>query len=125
MAKSPTCSESTNYFSRVEYNLGTHSYGAFYENLPFETARQLKSKLEFHFTPKHGSWLNIAEMEFSALSRQCLDRRIGSQSFLESEVLTWERRRNEKAIKVSWSFTTDKARVTLKNRYGEVGTFDT
>ena len=109
----------------VQDNLGTHSYGAFYENLPFETARQLKSKLEFHFTPKHGSWLNIAEMEFSALSRQCLDRRIGSQSFLESEVLIWERRRNEKAIKVSWSFTTDKARVTLKNRYGEVGTFDT
>ena len=125
MAKSPTCSESTNYFSRVEYNLGTHSYGAFYENLPFETARQLKNKLEFHFTPKHGSWLNIAEMEFSALSRQCLDRRIGSQSFLESEVLIWERRRNEKAIKVSGSFTTDKARVTLKNRYGEVGPFDT
>ena len=58
----------------VQDNLGTHSYGAFYGNLPFETARQLKNKLEFHFTPKHGSWLNIAEMEFSALSRQCLDR---------------------------------------------------
>ena len=109
----------------VQDNFSTHSYGAFYENLPFEDARQLKNKIEFHFTPKHASWLNMAEMEFSALSRQCLDRRIASQTLLESEALIWERNRNEKAIKVNWSFTTEKARITLKNRYQKIGSFDT
>jgi len=104
----------------VQDNLLTHSYGAFYENLPLETARQLKKKVEFHFTPKHASWLNMAEMEFSVLSRQCLDRRIASQSALESEALMWEQNRNQKSVKVNWSFTTEKARETLKNRYEEV-----
>lgn len=104
----------------VQDNFGTHSYGAFYENLPFEDARQLKNKLEFHFTPKHGSWLNMAEMEFSSLSRQCLDRRIASQQILESEALIWQKNRNLKAVKVNWSFTTEKARTKLRNRYNEI-----
>jgi hypothetical protein len=104
----------------VQDNFGTHSYGAFYENLPFEDARQLKNKLEFHFTPKHGSWLNMAEMEFSSLSRQCLDRRIASQEMLEAEVLIWQKNRNLKAVKVNWSFTTEKARTKLRNRYNEI-----
>ena len=104
----------------VQDNFGTHSYGAFYENLPFEDARQLKNKLEFHFTPKHGSWLNMAEMEFSSLSRQCLDRRIASQEILESEALIWQKNRNLKAVKVNWSFTTEKARTKLRNRYNEI-----
>jgi hypothetical protein len=104
----------------VQDNYGSHSYGAFYENLPFEEARLLKNKIDFHFTPKHASWLNMAEMEFSALSRQCLERRIASQALLSAEVLIWEKARNEKAVKVSWSFTTEKARVKLQNRYREV-----
>lgn len=104
----------------VQDNYASHSYGAFYENLPAEEARQLKKKMEFHFTPKHGSWLNMAEIEFSALSRQCLARRIESQEVLEAEALAWERLRNEKAVKVNWSFTTEKAREKLEKRYKEV-----
>lgn len=104
----------------VQDNYNTHSYGSFYENLPFEDARRLKNKLEFHFTPKHGSWLNIAEMEFSALSRQCLNRRIGTKDLLETEALIWQKERNSKAIKVNWTFTTEKAREKLANRYKEI-----
>lgn len=109
----------------VQDNFGTHSYGAFYENLPFEEARKLKNKLEFHFTPKHGSWLNMAEMEFSSLSRQCLDRRIESQEILESEALIWQKNRNLKAVKVNWSFTTENARKKLENRYKEINKINT
>ena len=104
----------------VQDNYSTHTYGAFYEHLPLETARQLRHRLEFHYTPKHGSWLNRAEIEFSALSRQCLDRRIGSQQQLEEEALCWQANRNAAAVKVNWSFTTEKARDKLKNRYAEV-----
>lgn len=109
----------------VQDNYGTHSYGAFYENLPFEQARQLKNKIEFHFTPKHASWLNMAEMEFSALSRQCLDRRIASRESLESEALIWQNTRNEKAVRVNWTFTTEKARMKLENRYNEINMVNT
>jgi len=104
----------------VQDNYSTHTYGAFYEHLPFEEARMLKKKLEFHYTPKHASWLNIAEMEFSALSRQCLDRRIATMEKLETEALIWQENRNSKAIKVNWSFTTEKAREKLKNRYYQI-----
>ena len=104
----------------VQDKYGAHSYGAFYEHLPVETARRLRHQLEFHYTPKHGSWLNMAEIEFAALSRQCLDRRIGSQQRLETEALIGEARRNAAAIKVNWSFTTEKARDKLKNRYAEL-----
>jgi len=104
----------------VQDNYGSHSYGAFYENLPFEQARQLKNKIEFHFTPKHASWLNMAEIEFSALSRQCLNKRVSSQKLLESEALIWQEKRNLNAVKVNWSFTNDKARKKLKNRYDEI-----
>lgn len=109
----------------VQDNFATHSYGAFYENLPFEEARQLKNKLTFHFTPKHGSWLNMAEMEFSSLSRQCLDRRIASREILESQALIWQKNRNLKAVKVNWSFTTEKARTKLENRYNEISKINT
>lgn len=106
----------------VQDNYNTHSYGAFYENLPVEEARQMKKKLEFHFTPKHASWLNMAEMEFSALSRQCLDRRIPTMEKLESEALIWQEKRNKNAIKVNWSFTTEKARKKMANRYNQINT---
>ena len=104
----------------VQDNYSTHCYGAFYENLPVETARHLRHTLEFHYTPKHGSWLNMAEIEFAALSRQCLDQRIGTQQRLEAEALAWQAKRNAAAVKVNWSFTTEKARDKLKNRYAEV-----
>jgi len=104
----------------VQDNYSTHTYGALYENLPVETARNLRHQLEFHYTPKHGSWLNMAEIEFAALSRQCLDQRIGTQKQLEQEALAWQAKRNAAAIKVNWSFTTEKARDKLKNRYAEL-----
>lgn len=106
----------------VQDNYNTHSYGAFYENLPPEEARQLKKKLEFHYTPKHASWLNMAEIEFSALARQCLDRRIATMEKLESEALIWQENRNKKAIKVNWTFTTETAREKLTKRYKEFNT---
>jgi hypothetical protein len=109
-----------NKIKLVQDNYSTHSYGAFYENLPFEDARQLKNKLEFHYTPKHASWLNMAEIEFSALSRQCLNRRIGSKEVLEKEALIWQNKRNLQSIKVNWSFTTENARDKLENRYNEI-----
>jgi hypothetical protein len=93
--------------------------------LPFEEARQLKNKLEFHFMPKHGSWLNMAEMEFSALSRQCLGRRIANQEILQTEALIWQQNRNIKAVKVNWAFTTEKTRTKLKNRYNEISKIST
>ena len=101
----------------VRDNYGIHPYGAFYEQLPVERARQLRHQLAFHFTPKHGSWLNRAEIEFPTLSRQCLDRRIGRARQLEEEARIWQAHRNAAATKVNWSFTTEKARDTLKNRY--------
>ena len=104
----------------VQDNYSTHRYGAFYEHLPLDTARQLRQTLEFHYTPKHGSWLNMAEIEFAALSRQCLDRRIATQQRLKEQTLIWEARRNAEAVKVNWSFTTEKARDKLKNRYAEL-----
>ena len=104
----------------VQDNYSTHTYGALYEHLPVETARQLRHKLEFHYTPKHGSWLNMGEIEFAALSRQCLGQRIGTQERLEQHALAWQASRNATAIKVNWSFTTEKARNKLKNRYAEV-----
>jgi hypothetical protein len=109
-----------NKIQLVQDNYSPHSYGAFYENLPFEDARQLKNKLEFHYTPKHASWLNMAEIEFSALSRQCLNRRIGSKDVLEKEALIWQSKRNIQSIKVNWSFTTENARDKLENRYNEI-----
>ncbi|MDJ0367644.1 transposase [Hymenobacter sp. H14-R3] len=104
----------------VQDNYCTHTYGAFYEHLPVETARQLRHTLEFHYTPKHGSWLNMAAIEFAALSRQCLDQRSGTQQRLEHEALAWQAKRNAAATKLSWSFPTEKARDKLKNRYAEL-----
>ena len=104
----------------VQDNYATHTYGAFYEHLPVETTRQLRHTLEFHYPPKHGSWLNRTEIEFAALSRQCLDQRIGTQERLEQEALAWQAKRNVAATKVNWSFTTEKARDKLKNRYADV-----
>ncbi|MBC3789478.1 hypothetical protein FHK02_6073 [Spirosoma sp. LMG 31448] len=104
----------------VQDNLNTHKYGSFYEHLPLSEARLLSRKLVFHFTPKHGSWLNTAEIEFSALARQCLNRRIGSLDELDRQVDMWTVERNERAVKVHWSFTVATAEDKLKRWYEQV-----
>lgn len=101
-------------------NLNTHSYGAFYEQFDAETAAKLCEKIEFVFTPKSSSWLNMIEIEFSALSRQCLNRRIPCMKKLKSEVLTFFKERTKKGIKINWQFTQEQARVKLNKRYVQV-----
>jgi hypothetical protein len=101
----------------VQDNLNTHTYGAFYEHLPAERAHELKNTLEFHFTPKHGSWLDMAEIELSVLVRQCLDRRIASPEELEREAFAWQNERNDTTVKIAWTFTTPKARLKFQRHY--------
>ena len=101
-------------------NLNTHGIGSLYEAFDPETARALTARLEIHHTPKHGSWLNMAETELSILSRQCLDRRLESQNILTSEVATWEHDSNTRESKIDWQFTTAEARVKLKRLYPSI-----
>lgn len=98
-------------------NLNTHGIGSLYEAFAPATARALASRLEIHHTPKHGSWLNMAETELSILSRQCLDRRIDSKETMTSEVAAWEQTRNTNESKIDWQFTTANARIKLKRLY--------
>jgi hypothetical protein len=98
-------------------NLNVHSPGSLYEASPPVEAKRLADKLEIHYTPKHGSWLNIAEIELSVLARQCLDRRIPDQVALAAEVAAWERDRNAEQTRVDWRFTTEDARIRLKRLY--------
>jgi hypothetical protein len=98
-------------------NLNTHTPGALYEVFPPAEAKRLADKLEIHYTPKHGSWLNIAEIELSVLSRQCLDRRVPDGATLQAEVAAWQERRNAAGGTVDWRFTTDDARIKLKRLY--------
>ena len=104
----------------VQDNLNTHTYGSFYENFDPDEARSLKNRFEFHYTPKKASWLNMAEIDLSALSRQCLDCRIGDMDTLESEAKAWEERRNQQKIMIQWRFTTNHAREKLKRHYEAV-----
>ena len=98
-------------------NLNTHTPAAFYLAFEPEEARRLVNRFEFHFTPKHGSWLNMAEIELSVLSRQCLKRRIPDEPTLDWEVQAWARERNSKVVKVDWRFSTADARIKLKRLY--------
>jgi transposase len=98
-------------------NLSTHTPAALYEAFAPAEARRLVEKLEWHYTPKHGSWLNVAEMELSVLARQCVDRRIADREALRREVAAWEEKRNAAVVKVDWQFTTADARVKLKRLY--------
>lgn len=104
----------------VQDNLNTHNAGSFYERFDAEKARNLKNGFEFHYTPKKGSWLNMAEIELSALARQCLDRRIGDMETLESEAKAWEEKRNQQKIMIQWRFTTNHARDKLERHYKAV-----
>jgi len=101
-------------------NLNTHTPGALYEVFAPREAQRLANKLEIHYTPKHGSWLNIAEIELSVLSRQCLDRRVPDFATLAAEVAAWQARRNAAGGTVDWRFTTDDARIKLKRLYPSV-----
>ena len=101
----------------VQDNLNTHALASLYEAFPPERARRLAERFEVHYTPKHGSWLNVAEIELSVLARQCLDRRIGSAEELSREVEAWEAERNERAVEVRWRFTTAEARIKLHRLY--------
>jgi hypothetical protein len=101
-------------------NLNTHGIGSLYEAFDPETARALAARLEIHYTPKHGSWLNMAETELSVLSRQCLDRRIESKDTLTREVAIWEDERNARQCKIDWQFTTADARIKLNRLYPSI-----
>ena len=98
-------------------NLNTHSPASLYEAFDPERARRLSEKLEIHYTPKHGSWLNMAEIELSVLSRQCLNRRVPDFESLRAEAHAWQRRRDEKGVRIEWRFSTDDARIKLKRLY--------
>jgi DDE superfamily endonuclease len=98
-------------------NLNTHSAASLYETFEPEEARRLARRLEIHYTPKHGSWLNVAEIELSALNGQCLNRRIADMDRLRQEVAAWELDRNNRAATIDWRFTTADARIKLKRLY--------
>jgi hypothetical protein len=101
----------------VQDNLSAHQISALYELLPPEQARALVEKLEIVFTPKHGSWLNMAEIELSVLARQCTNDRIAEKSILVDKVQAWEKRRNSEQVKIVWQFTTADARIKLRHLY--------
>lgn len=101
-------------------NLNTHTPAAFYLAFEPEEARRLVNRFEFHFTPKHGSWLNMAEIELSVLSRQCLNRRIPDEETLSRETQAWESDRNSRFVKVDWRFTTADARIKLIRLYPKI-----
>lgn len=98
-------------------NLNTHTLASLYEAFAPEEARRLAEKLEIHYTPKHGSWLNMAEIELSVLARQCLAERLPSRAELQSKVTAWADNRNAKAARMEWRFTVAEARVKLKRLY--------
>jgi len=98
-------------------NLNTHTAASLYETFPPAEAKRLWDKLEVHYTPKHGSWLNIAEIELSVLGRQCLDRRIADIETLAEEVAAWVEARNAEETRLNWRFTTEEARIKLKHLY--------
>lgn len=98
-------------------NLNTHNTASLYETFEPNEARRLAERLEIHYTPKHGSWLNMAEIEISVLKGQCLDRRIADMETMQAEVDAWEKDRNNSCKKIDWQFTTSDARIKLKRLY--------
>lgn len=101
-------------------NLNTHTPAALYEVFPPAEAKRLVAKLEIHYTPKHGSWMNMAEIELSVLSRQCLHHRVPEVATLQAEVDAWQARRNTASSSIDWRFTTDDARIKLKRLYPSI-----
>ena len=101
-------------------NLNTHRLSSLYEAFEPDEARRIAERLEIHYTPKHGSWLNMAEIEIGVLTRQCLDRRIQDRGVLRREVQAWQASRNRDVVRVNWRFTTEDARIKLKSLYPSV-----
>src|SRR4051794_30105476 len=109
----------------VQDNLNTHQTGSFYDHLPADRARALAERFEFHYTPKDASWLNMIEIEFSALSKQCLSgRRIATKELLEQQLKAIVEHRNDKGIKINWQFSIQSARTKLNNKYTNVNTMN-
>jgi DDE superfamily endonuclease len=104
----------------VQDNLNIHAKASLYEAFPAAEARRLVERFEWHYTPKHGSWLDLAESELGILSSQCLDRRIPNKQTLVEEIAAWEQHRNANHTKANWQFTTSKARVKLKHLYPSI-----
>ena len=104
----------------VQDQLNTHVPASLYKAFEPAEAKRILDKLEFHYTPKHGSWLNMAEIELSVLSRQCLNRRIPDQATLQREVAAWQARRNSQQRGIDWRFTTEDARIKLKHLYPSI-----
>jgi hypothetical protein len=101
-------------------NLNIHTPASLYQAFEPQEARRLAERLEFHYTPKHGSWLNVAEIELSVLQRQCLDRRIPDQDTMQSEIAAWEGERNNRPSKIDWQFRTSDARIKLRHLYPQL-----
>ena len=98
-------------------NLNTHTIGSLYETFPPDEAKRLRNKLEIHYTPKHGSWLNMAEIEINILVNHGLSKRVPTMEQMEKETMAWTKRRNKETCKINWRFTTDDARIKLKRLY--------
>jgi hypothetical protein len=98
-------------------NLSSHTAGALYEAFPAPEAHRILRRLQFHYTPRHASWLNMAEIEIGVLRGQCLDRRIGERKRLVSQIAAWEKQRNNAAARVKWMFTVERARTKLARAY--------
>lgn len=101
-------------------NLNTHKLGSLYEAFEPPEARRIAERLEIHYTPKHGSWLDMAEIEISVMSRQCLNRRMPDQETLQAEITAWQQQRNQQSVVVNWRFTTENARIKLKSLYPSI-----
>ena len=102
-------------------NLNTHALSSLYKTFPAPEVRRIAKKLEIHYTPKHGSWLDIAEIELNVMTRQCLSRRIEEIGVLRQELAAWEQDRNEHSACIQWQFTTDNARTKLVSLYPKFG----
>jgi len=107
----------------IQDNLNTHNPSSFYETLSAQEAFDLAQRFEMVYTPKRASWLNMAEIELSVLSKQCLDRRIGDKEKLAAEVIPWAQRRNQQKATITWSFSKNKARTKLKRHYKSIQKF--
>ena len=101
-------------------NLSTHTGAALYNSFEPQEARRILRKIEFHYTPKHASWLNMVEIKIGVLRKQCLDRRIAERTELESEIAIWERRRNASGDKIKWLFNCEKARKKMRHAYPQL-----
>ncbi len=101
-------------------NLNTHKLSSLYEAFAYSEARRIAERLEIHYTPRHGSWLNMAEIELGVLTRQCLDRRIPDRSVLRREAKAWQEDRNREGVRVNWRFTTEDARIRLNSLYPSI-----